>query len=67
MSIGTPVKTIDSQKVKWIKVCWEINSEEHIIYFQKKDDVSYYNHRKVTQQIDLYSLELDRIGFTIYT
>ena len=40
-------------------------TEEQIVYFKKKDDISYYNYRKVTQLIDLYSLDVDSIKYNM--
>ena len=40
-------------------------TEEQIVYFKKKDDISYYNYRKVTQLIDLYSLDADSIKYNM--
>lgn len=38
--------------------------EEDLLYFKKSDDKSYYNFRKVTELIDLISLDYHSLGYT---
>lgn len=38
-------------------------SEDEILYFKKSDDKSYYNYRKITQLIDLLSLDYNSLDY----
>ena len=39
--------------------------EGDVVYFKKKDDVSYYNYRKVTQVVDLFSIDVETRKYNV--
>ena len=36
-----------------------------VVYFKKKDDAAYYNYRKVTQVVDLFSIDMESRKFDV--
>jgi hypothetical protein len=36
-----------------------------VVYFKKKDDAAYYNYRKVTQVVDLFSIDVESRKFDV--
>ena len=36
-----------------------------VVYFKKKDDAAYYNYRKVTQVVDLFSIDVESRKFNV--
>ena len=36
-----------------------LDTEGDVVYFKKKDDTAYYNYRKVTQVVDLFSVDVE--------
>ena len=53
------IDTIDNIKNRILKYI----SEENIIYFKKPDDNSYYNFRKITQLIDIMTLDFNSYNY----
>ena len=41
------------------------NTIDETVYFKKKDDVSYYNYRRITQLIDLFSLDIESLNYNV--
>ena len=41
------------------------NTVDETVYFKKKDDVSYYNYRRITQLIDLFSLDIESLSYNV--
>lgn len=41
------------------------NTVDETVYFKKKDDVSYYNYRRITQLIDLFSLDIESLNYNV--
>jgi hypothetical protein len=39
--------------------------QEDVMYFKKKDDAAYYNYRKVTQVVDLFSIDVETRMFNV--